>query len=264
MIRAATFVSMGRHPASGRQQRAAADALAVELGRQRFGARLTVVHAGNASEPFLRDYLGMGIPELTVLELAAGFDPTEPLLAWLRRETPAVVLMGPRAETGDGSGMLPYVLAEAWGAALVSNVVDVEIASGELTLVQGEADGGRRKIAVELPVVAVLMASTQRASQISNRARIAGIVQAVKVQATSQSPAVEVVERAARHRPKRIKRMGATLSDRLAALTGGAGGGAGGGGTVIQNVSPTEAAEAVFNFLQKEGVLDSRSSSSDY
>src|SRR4051794_24495740 len=69
-----SLVSIGAHPTSGRPRRAEQDARAVELGLQMAGDKLQVLHAGNIAEPTLRSYLGMGLPEIQVLEQPAGSD----------------------------------------------------------------------------------------------------------------------------------------------------------------------------------------------
>ncbi len=67
-----SLVSIGAHPTSGRPRRAEQDARAVELGLQLAGENLQVLHAGNIAEPTLRSYLGMGLPQLHVLEQPRG------------------------------------------------------------------------------------------------------------------------------------------------------------------------------------------------
>ena len=61
-----SLVSVGAHPTSGRPRRAEQDARAVELGLQLAGDNLHVLHAGDAEEPALRGYLGMGVDELQI------------------------------------------------------------------------------------------------------------------------------------------------------------------------------------------------------
>ena len=104
-----SLVSIGAHPTSGRPRRAEQDARAVELGLQLAGDKLQVLHAGDVSEPTLRSYLGMGLPQLQVLEQPAGADALPVLSEYLRDAGAQVVLTGSQAETGEGSGMLPFL-----------------------------------------------------------------------------------------------------------------------------------------------------------
>src|SRR5689334_1636297 len=110
-LRATVLVSIGRHPASGRPRRADRDARAVELA---LAARLSprLLHAGAADAAPLQDYLGMGATEIAVLPLPPKADAVPALAAALAADAPALVLAGAAAEVGEGSGMLPYLLAE--------------------------------------------------------------------------------------------------------------------------------------------------------
>ena len=109
-----SLVSIGAHPTSGRPRRAEQDARAVELGLQMAGDQLQVLHAGNINEPTLRSYLGMGLPQLHVLEQPAGSDALPVLSEYLRDAGAHVVLAGSQAETGEGSGMLPFCSPNNW------------------------------------------------------------------------------------------------------------------------------------------------------
>ncbi len=106
------LVSIGAHPASGRPRRAEQDARAVELGLRLSGPRLQVLHAGDPHAEALRGYLGMGLERLSVLEQPAGADALPALAEHLRDSRAQLVLTGSQAETGEGSGMLPFLLAE--------------------------------------------------------------------------------------------------------------------------------------------------------
>src|SRR5690349_249452 len=93
MIDVAVLLSIGSHPASGRPRRAPLDAQALELALRLTEsgqtARIHALHAGNPDEPSLRDYLGMGLDRLEVLETAPGADPVPALIARLRELAPA-------------------------------------------------------------------------------------------------------------------------------------------------------------------------------
>jgi electron transfer flavoprotein alpha/beta subunit len=65
----------------------------------------------------LRAYLGMGLEQLHVLEQPAGADALPVLVDYLRDAGAQLVLTGSQAETGEGSGMLPFLLAEKPGLA---------------------------------------------------------------------------------------------------------------------------------------------------
>ena len=153
------LVSVGRHPLTGRARRAGLDARAVEaalaLGR---GGQPHLLHAGGAAEgteQALRGYLGMGVDAIELLRLPEHADAAPALERRLRELAPGLVLCGVRSETGESSGLLPYVLAENLGWSMVTGVVSVEAVNNDAateaaraTLAVGrdggrEGDGGR-------------------------------------------------------------------------------------------------------------------------
>ncbi|MFO6372298.1 electron transfer flavoprotein subunit beta, partial [Pseudomonas aeruginosa] len=149
------LVSIGAHPASGRPRRAEQDARAVELGLRLSGPRLQVLHAGDPHAEALRGYLGMGLERLSVLEQPAGADALPALAEHLRDSRAQLVLTGSQAETGEGSGMLPFLLAERLGWPLVVGLAEVEkVEDGSAQVLQALPRGQRRRLRVRLPFVA--------------------------------------------------------------------------------------------------------------
>src|SRR6516164_8466881 len=160
----AVLLSIGRHPASGRSRRADLDARALELAL-RLGPeiRLHAIHAGDPAEPALADYLGMGLETLTVLRQPPGADALPALADHLAALKPGLVLAGLAAEAGEGSGMLPYLLAQRLGAALLPAMAEASLAGPSFTgpslAGQGIAGlqalprGRRRRLAAGLPAV---------------------------------------------------------------------------------------------------------------
>ncbi|WP_219899685.1 adenine nucleotide alpha hydrolase family protein [Zobellella taiwanensis] len=110
----AVLVSEGRHPVSGRARRALQDACALELAFA-LGGELEAIHAGDPTRPALQDYLGMGLERLTVLRQGPDDDALAVLAPYLEEQQPDLLLTGIHAEQGEGSGMLPYLLAEHLG-----------------------------------------------------------------------------------------------------------------------------------------------------
>lgn len=148
---AAVLVSAGRHPVSGLARACRGDAVALALGRQLAGDRLRVIHAGDAEEPALRDYLALGAGRIEVLGTRDGSDILTPLARALHDAD--LILTGSRAEQGAGSGLLPYALAHALGRPVVANVLEADIADGEAKIRQFLPKGRRRRIAAPLPAV---------------------------------------------------------------------------------------------------------------
>ena len=137
----------------------------MELGLQLAGDNLQVLHAGDVAEPALRAYLGMGLEQLHVLEQPVGADALPALTAYLRDAGAQVVLTGSQAETGEGSGMLPFLLAESLGWPLVVGLAQVEsIDGGSALVLQALPRGQRRRLKVSLPFLATVDNAAPEAS----------------------------------------------------------------------------------------------------
>lgn len=248
------LVSIGTHPASGRPRRAEQDARAVELGLTLAGERLTVLHAGDPHEEALRAYLGMGLPALTVLEQAREADALPTLVEHLQGAGAHLVLTGSQAETGEGSGMLPYLLAERLGWPLIVGLAAVESIEGShAQVLQALPRGQRRRLKVRLPFVASVDAAAPAARQSAFGPARRGTLEHEWVQVVDDPLYADAQWQPARPRPKRLKVIKAkTGAERMKAATAKA---TGGGGQVLTGVSPQEGAEAIFKLLLDEGVL---------
>lgn len=249
-----TLVSVGAHPTSGRARRAEQDARAVELGLRLAGGQLQVLHAGDPQEEALRAYLGMGLGEMAVLEQPPGADALPALTDYLRHAGAQLVLTGSQAETGEGSGMLPFLLAEQLGWPLVVGLAEVEkIENGLAQVLQALPRGQRRRLKVRLPFIASVDNAAPAARQSAFGPARRGQLQACEVAIVDDSLLAEAQLQAARPRPKRLKVIKAkTGAERMKAATAKA---AGGGGQVLKEVSPQAGAEAIFKLLVEEGVL---------
>lgn len=252
----AVLVSIGRHPVSGRARRADADARAVELALGIPGANVRLLHAGDPGEPALRDYLGMGASAMTVLRTAPEADPVPALVAHLKVARPHIVLMGARAEGGEDSGLVPYLVAQALEMPLVPGIVSLSLAGERAEMLQGLPRGRRRSLAAKLPLVATVpvMAPAPRMSAFGLARR--GMIEVKESNAVADEARAAWSEGPARRRPKRIKVMkAASAADRVRAVTEMAAG----KGKVLQNVSPEEAAKAIFDYLVAEGIVQAKS-----
>lgn len=249
-----SLVSIGTHPSSGRSRRAEQDARAVELGLRLAGPRLRVVHAGDPQEEALRAYLGMGLDELTVLEQGSQDDALPPLAEFLQHCGAQLVLTGSQAETGEGSGMLPYLLAERLGWPLVVGLVEVErIDNGVAQVLQALPRGQRRRLKVRLPFLASVDNAAPAARQSAFGPARRGRIEAEEVELVADELFATAQRQPARPRPKRLKVIKAkTGAERMKAATAKASGGT---GQVLNEVSPEAGAEAIFKLLIEEGVL---------
>lgn len=222
----AVLVSIGRHPVSGRERRAPADARALELGLRLAatgGAKLEVVHAGDPESRALREYLGMGVDALRVLGLQDDADPVPALAGWLHAARPGLVLMGAQTEAGWSSGSLPYALAAAIdGYALVPRAVSLTLAESAVEIHQALPQGQRRALRAALPAIVTVDEAAPPARQSAYaRARRGRIVVEAPARPGLAPPDYGVV-RPARARPARLEgASGKSAVERLRALTSG-------------------------------------------
>ncbi|GGJ83134.1 electron transfer flavoprotein subunit beta [Pseudomonas matsuisoli] len=248
------LVSIGAHPASGRPRRAEQDARAVELGLGLKHVKLDVVHAGDPQEDALRAYLGMGLSALTVLEQTHETDALPALAEHLQMANAHLVLTGGQAETGEGSGMLPYLLAERLGWPLIAGLAEIEhIENGSAQVLQALPRGQRRRLKVRLPFVASVDQAAPAPRQSAFGPARRGMLTREEVELVDDPLYATAQWQPARPRPKRLKVIKAkTGAERMKAATAKA---SGGGGQVLAGVSPRDGAEAIFKLLHDEGVI---------
>lgn len=263
-LRVLVLVSVGCHPVSQRSCRASLDAQALELALALPGAQLDVVHVGDPTAPALREYLGMGPTQLTVLSPAEpASDALSLLVPYIRRHAPDLVLCGERAEWGEASGMVPYVLAEQLGYPLLPHVVALEAPAGEVTdemsLTQALPHGQRRQLAVAAPAVVTVSSAAPAARQSAFVRARDGEIQALTLAgetATTEGTASEAThwpQRPARLRPKPLKvHRGKSAAERMKAAIAVT---AQEEGQVLEGESPEQAAAAILALLRQKGVV---------
>lgn len=249
-----SLVSIGRHPQSGRARRAEQDGRGVELGLKLAGEKLSVLHVGNPEEPVLRQYAGMGLPAMTVLKQDETADAVPALSDYLQQEKIDIVLTGVRSESGESSGMVPYLLAEKLGWPVVARVADiVSIKDGVAEVLLALPRGQRRSVTVKLPFIA----SVDNAAAPARQSAF-GPGQRVRMESVSTHGEVDQIrvdwqEAPAKPRPKRLKTVKAkTAADRFKAATAKP---QGGSGKVMKNESAAEKAKAIFDLLIEENVI---------
>ncbi len=205
MLRAAVLLSVGRHPASGRERRAPLDARALELALRLPAAEVHAVHAGDPTQTALRDYLGMGLARLTVLAMPPGRDPVAPLMAHLATLAPDVIFAGSRAEGGEDSGMLPYLVAQGLGCAVVADVAEFTVAEGRARLTQALPRGRRRLVEARFPVVAIVDAAAPQPRQVAFARARRGIIESIVTDAPADTLLENCEFRPWRPRPKPMR-----------------------------------------------------------
>ena len=252
-VRAAVLVSVGRHPASGRARRADLDARAVELALSLLEPEdIHLVHGGEPDEPALRDYLGMGIPRLTVLTVPPDADPVPALAAHLGTLKPDLVFAGAVAERGEFERPRPLSRRRDAGLLHVPDIVGVEIEQDRAVALQALPRGRRRRLVAPLPLVATVARAAPMARQSAYGPARRGDIVTIAVEAPRDAERLGWSERPARRRPKRLRiAAGGSAAERLRAATELQAG----RGQVMIDPDPDEAAEAIHAYLVEECIL---------
>ncbi|MEP4558135.1 electron transfer flavoprotein subunit beta [Cobetia amphilecti] len=241
---------------------------------------------GSEQDQALRGYLGMGLESLTLVtpdslqaeplkavdslkadnsslmaddSLKAADQPVIdvwPLLVTrLKQAAPQLVVCGGQGETGEGSGLLPHLLAESLGWPLVEGIVAIESCDGaHLTALQALPRGQRRRLRVKLPALVSVDSAAPAARQSAfAQARRGELSSLASGELVHDAPAETFSVAPARKRPKRLKRIKATSArDRFKAAAAKA---EGGGGKRLEGVSAEEGAAEILKLLREEGVL---------
>lgn len=260
--RIAVLLSIGQHPITARPRRADQDARALELALQMDNADVKPLHIGQRNEHneiALRSYLGMGVSQINLIEHD---DILTGLVQGVRDCEASLVLCGSRAETGEGSGLIPYLLAKKLSWPVISGLVSIEsIDQGRATLLQALPRGQRRKLSVSLPAVLAVDPAAVNARQSAFGPAQRGAILPISSKAStaereSDKTFVNSIWhfQPAKKRPKRLKIIkAASARDRFKAAAAKADAS---GGKVLQGISSDDAANEIIKLLLEEGVLN--------
>ncbi len=252
----AVLVSVGRHPASQRARRAPADARALELALRLAGPGVCAIHAGDPASPALRDYLGMGLARISVLDLPPEADPVPALVDHLAKTRPDMVFAGVRAESGEDSGLVPYLVAEALGCALVPGIADVVmLGDGVARVLQALPRGQRRAITAPLPLVATVDTAAPPPRQSAFARARRGAIEIIPAEAIRDEARDKWDPR-----PARPRAAGSSGAGDPAAVAPGT---SADRGRLLVAPTPGEAAQAIYDYLVGEGILASPASRRD-
>lgn len=254
-----TLVSVGQHPKSARPRRSDQDSKALELALNVDNSSVSVLHAGDvtdfAQQAVLREYLGLGVDRIHVARQTSGSDVVPALIDLLKSQQADVVLTGSRSESGEGSGMVPYLIAQALGWPMVTAAVDITPTSGsEFEILQALPRGQRRLLKVRPPFVASVDSAAAEARQTAWAFGQRGQLQDHAGIAQNDHVFTNAIIESARKRPKRIAsaKKAKSAADRFKAATAKS---AAKGGAVMVNETTDEKAEAIYQMLVGQGVL---------
>lgn len=156
------LLSRGRHPVSGRARLVPAEAAAIAMA-QRAGLAPRLLHAGQGGvEGPLSRGLGLGAARLDLIEIGEADDPLPALADALAGAD--LILAAARAEAGECSGMVPFLLGAALGRTVLSGCIGLGRRDGRLVATRKVDLSRREVVAVPEGAVVVVDASAPRAA----------------------------------------------------------------------------------------------------
>lgn len=247
---------------------------AVRLREQR-GGRVVLVAVGPMAEDVLFHYCGLAADEAVHI-VDDGFERLSPeqvalvLARFWQQEPPDLILCGERCVNGRGTGLVPFALAANLGWPLLPAAAHIVWDGPRVTVERVVERGDREVLVASVPAVITVaeahpltaypaLANAYRARV--RRLRPADLGLSVADLEEAAPLLSEVERRKARPRPRKLYVPPSTMSaaDRLAALLGGsAPRGRSGGGNKFFEGPPDKAAEAILDFLRKEGMIGDR------
>jgi len=246
------LVSTAIHPLSGRPCTSRNDTLALETARQLSGGTQRALHVGNPQDAALPDYLAFGASSVEVLPETAGGDIVAALAEQVRGAK--LILCGTRAQSGEASGMLPYLLAAALERPVLADVLEVQLIGDRAKATQFLPKGRRCTVTVALPAVIAVHPLATAVPRYAYARRVAGHIEtlASPMPDTSATPAspwtLESVDRVPVKLKAPDRRSGhARMLAATAALSRG--------GQVVSEGSNLEKAHAVLAYLREHDLI---------
>lgn len=246
----AVLVSGGRHPVSGQARHCRNDSLALQIGldlNQSLTSNIKVLHAGEANNPALQDYLALGAAQIDVVPTTG--DIVENLAAQLSNTD--LILTGTRAENGEDSGLLPYLLAAKLNCAIVADALEITLRDNKLEVLQFLPKGQRRRVLVSLPAVIVVHPSAAvRLNFIHARQNLGSIVSSPVGNSAAKS---SLWQSGAPRKPiKLVAQIKQTGHERLMAAISSKTK----GGTVVNDGNNVEKAQVILAYLREHQLID--------
>jgi electron transfer flavoprotein beta subunit len=253
-MKIAVLVSIGRHPVSGTARYSRNDAAALTLATRlasRHQATLDVLHAGDPTNPALREYLALGAAKVEVLATMSGDEIAPALSARLKGYD--LVLTGTRTEGTEDSGMLPYQLADAMGIPLLGSAVDIDVEAGNAVVRQFLPKGLRRRVQASLPALVAVHPMANATPRYAYARLREGTIQQVLVSAANGSESAAWSTKPATAKPIRLaaaeRRSGHARM--LSATTTESR-----GGSVVIEGTSVEKAQVILAYLREHQLVD--------
>ncbi len=249
-MRVAVLVSAGKHPTSGQARHCRNDSLALQIGLN-LSENLRVLHTGDANNSALQDYLALGARQIEVMPT------TENIVENLAKqlEDTNLILTGTRAENGQDSGLLPYLLAAKLNLPILANALEITPHADKLEILQFLPKGARRRVTVKLPaVVAVhpLAAVELHYVHAQQRAGRITILPANNTNSNKSANSPQWRTETARKPIKLIAKTAQTGHERLmVAISNKAKGGA-----VVNEGNNVEKAQVILRYLREHQLID--------
>ena len=246
----AVLVSGGRHPVSGQARHCRNDSLALQIGldlNQSLTSNIKILHAGEANNPALQDYLALGAAQINVVPTTG--DIVENLAAQLSNTD--LILTGTRAENGEDSGLLPYLLAAKLNCAIVADALEITLRDNKLEVLQFLPKGQRRRVLVSLPAAIVVHPSAAvRLNFIHARQNLGSIVTLPVGNSAAKS---SLWQSGAPRKPiKLVAQIKQTGHERLMAAISSKTK----GGTVVNEGNNVEKAQVILAYLREHQLID--------
>lgn len=249
-LRIGVLAAIGRNPVSGAPRPNPDDVVALELARG-LGPDVTLLHAGDSTEAAIGDYLAYGATRVDAVPSPAGTDVASTLAERLAGFD--LILTGSRSEGGEGSGLVPYLVAERLGLPIVGQALEVTVADGHAEVTQFLPKGQRRKVRVQLPAVIAIHPMAPVTPRYAYARRAAGRVvpqpapQAVELGAVvwRVAPATKkpVKFKAAETKAGHARMLSAIVTEAR-------------GGAVINTGTPADKAQAILAYLREHRLID--------
>ena len=256
----AVLVSGGRHPVSGQARHCRNDSLALQIGldlNQSLTSNIKILHAGEANNPALQDYLALGAAQINVVPTTG--DIVENLAAQLSNTD--LILTGTRAENGEDSGLLPYLLAAKLNVQIVADALEIKVNHEQLEVLQFLPKGRRRRVLVSLPAVVAVHPSAAIALHFVHARKNLGHINTLHASDTKakspqfdskQSDSKQWRKEPVRKPIKLVAQTAQTGHERLmAAISNKAK-----GGTVVNEGNNVEKAQVILRYLREHQLVE--------